>query len=278
MLDSAAPLEQRPPVNVLPVTLHRPVAELVEHPDRRAAEVGAGLVAAVAGERRVDDREPAAAHEHRASPAALLERTGGVAAGEGEVAQHQLGRGLVLAVRGGPGQPLVAGVLVEDPVLAAAAERDQATAVDDDLARGVVVHLGLPVHDDRDRVGAAVEGDGAALRDRLAERRGGAARGRAVADHAGSRARCGATWCAAYDGTGVSRAATRPPRTAKRAGHAVRLGARRAPLGGVGAAARSTASASRASALSAALWPELQTPVESRSMVLTLRGATGLET
>ena len=49
MLDSAAPLEQRPPVKVLPVTSHRLVAELVEHPDRGAAEVGAGLVAAVAG-------------------------------------------------------------------------------------------------------------------------------------------------------------------------------------------------------------------------------------
>ena len=43
-------------------------------------------------------------------------------------------------------------------------------------------------------------------------------------------------------------------------------------------AGRSAASASRASLLSEALWPELQTPVESRSMVLTLRVATGLET
>ena len=55
-------------------------------------------------------------------------------------------------------------------------------------------------------------------------------------------------------------------------------GARAAVLPHSEALGRSTASASRASLLSDALRPELQTPVESRSMVLTLRVATGLET
>jgi len=42
--------------------------------------------------------------------------------------------------------------------------------------------------------------------------------------------------------------------------------------------ARSAASASRARAESASLRPDVQTPVESRSMVRTLRRAGGFET
>ena len=277
MLDSAPPLEQRPPVKVLSADLDRPVAELVEHPDRRTAEVGPGLVAAVAGEGHVHHRQPAAADEHRAAPTALLERPGRVAAGEREVAQHELGSGLVLAVRRGPRQSLVAGVLVEDPVLPAAAEGDQPATVDDDLPAGSLWTSAGPVHDDRHRVGTAVEGDPAARGDGLPERLRGAAGGRPVADHAVRRSRRlhDGSGCGAGGGASARSAMTRSVRSTD-----LRLGqepeARRCFEAVL--ATRSAASASRASALSDALRPELHTPVESRSMVLTERGATGLET
>jgi hypothetical protein len=74
--------------------------------------------------------------------------------------------------------------LVEDPVLAGAAEGDLAAAVDDDLGAGVVEDLGGAIEGDGDRVGAAVEGDDAAGRDRGDEGVGGAAGGAAVADDA----------------------------------------------------------------------------------------------
>ena len=82
MLLSAPPLAQRPPVKVLPDDPHREVAELAERPDRGAAEVRAGAVAAVAGEARVDDRQPPAADEDRAPAAAVHGLAGGVAGGE----------------------------------------------------------------------------------------------------------------------------------------------------------------------------------------------------
>src|SRR3954453_1419058 len=160
---------------------HRLVVEMGEQPDPRPAEGGPGLVTAVVREPAVHHREPAAAHEHRTATAAVHELTGGAAVGEGEVAKHELGRGLVVAVRGGPGQPLLAGVLVEDPALPGATQRHLAAAVDDHLGRGVV-HLRLPVHDDRDRVGAAVEGDDPALGHGPTERLRGAAGGGAVTD------------------------------------------------------------------------------------------------
>ena len=99
-------------------------------------------------------------------------------------------------------------------MLAAAAEGDPAAAVDDDLRRGVVAHLGRLVHDDRDRVAAAVEGDRPALRDRLAERRTVQLAGVPwpTTCRVGARCATGVTafsW--AYDGTGVSNAVTRPP-------------------------------------------------------------------
>ena len=58
---------------------------------------------------------------------------------------------LVLAVRGGPALGLVTGVLVQDPVAAAAAEGHQPAAVDDDLGAVGVHHLGRGVEGDRDR-------------------------------------------------------------------------------------------------------------------------------
>ncbi len=65
--------------------------------------------------------------------------------GERQVLHDEPRRGLVVAVRRGPDLPLVAGVLVEDAALPAAAERDQAAAVEDDAAAGVD-HLGGPLH------------------------------------------------------------------------------------------------------------------------------------
>ena len=69
-------------------------------------------------------------------------------------------------------------------MLAATAQRDLPAAVEDHLVAGVH-DLGGGRHRDRDRAGAAVEGDDAALGDRLHDRRGRAARGRAVADDVG---------------------------------------------------------------------------------------------
>ena len=91
---------------------------------------------------RVDDLEPAAAHEDRAAAAALRRLAGGVAVGEGQVLHGQLGVVLVLAVRRRPALGLVAGVHVEDPALAATAEGDHAAAVEHDLGAGVVHDLG----------------------------------------------------------------------------------------------------------------------------------------
>ena len=75
------------------------------------------MVAAVEEEARVHDLQPAAADEDGAAAAALLALTGGVAAHEGEVLQHQPWRCLVLAVRRGPAEPGIAGVHVDDPTL-----------------------------------------------------------------------------------------------------------------------------------------------------------------
>ena len=102
MLLSAPPLEHEPPVNVLLHDVHRPVVELAQHPQRRAAEVRPGLVAAVADEPRVDHLEPPAADEDRPAAAALGLVAGGVAVGEGQVLHGQPRVVLVLAVRRGP--------------------------------------------------------------------------------------------------------------------------------------------------------------------------------
>ena len=76
---------------------------------------------------------------------------GGVAVREDEVLHRQPRRGLVVAVRRGPGLRLVAGVLVPDAALAAAADVT-AAAVEDDAAADVD-HLRGPGHRDPDRLG-----------------------------------------------------------------------------------------------------------------------------
>ena len=181
MLLSAAPLLHTPPVNVLPDDVHRPAAVLRQRPHGAAAEIRTRRVAAVADEPRADDLEPSAAREDRTAPAAVDGRAGGVAVGEGQVLHDQTRRGLVLAVRRGPGLLLVAGVLVEDAALPAAAEGDQAAAVEDDATAGVD-HLGGRLQLDPDRVGPAAEPDDPALGDRPHHRARRAAPRRAAAD------------------------------------------------------------------------------------------------
>jgi hypothetical protein len=74
------------------------VVVLAEGPDRRATEVGPGGVAAVAGERGVDDLELAAAVEDGTAASAVVGLPGGVAVFEGQVLDSELWLGLVLAV------------------------------------------------------------------------------------------------------------------------------------------------------------------------------------
>ena len=100
----------------------RPAAVLRQRAHGGAAEVGAGLVAAVADEGGVHDLEPAAPHEDRAAAAAVVGLTGRVAVDQPEVLDDEPRRRLVVAVVGGPGLLRVAGVLVEDPALSAAAQ------------------------------------------------------------------------------------------------------------------------------------------------------------
>src|SRR5581483_463327 len=105
--------------------VHRHALPLLEGAHGRAAEIRAGGVAAVAGEAGVHDLEPAAPVEDGPASAAVGDvrrQTRRVAVGEGEVLHGQLRILLVLAVRGGPALRLVAGVQVEDPARAAAAE------------------------------------------------------------------------------------------------------------------------------------------------------------
>ncbi len=210
MLLSAPPLAHTPAGEGAAHHVHRFVLELAEHAQRRAAQVGAGTVAAVADEPRVDHLEPPAPDEDRAAPAALGPLAGGVAVGERQVLHGELRVVLVLAVRGGEALRLVAGVHVEDAALAAAAERDLAAAVQHDARAVRVHHLGGGLHGDGDRRGPAVEGDDAAGRDGLHHRLGGAARRGAAAD-----------------GTGRARGV-----------HRTRLGRHARPAGGVAGAER----------------------------------------
>ncbi len=182
MLDSAPPFEQTPPVNVLPTI--RTGWPWYWLSTRSAAPPRSGPVGShrLPTNRRADHREPAAADEDRAAPAALGQVAGRVAVGEREVLHDQLGRLLVLAVRGRVALLLVAGVLVEDPALAAAGQRDLPAAVED-RARVRVDDLRGLGHRDRHRSRAAVERDHPAGRDRGDDRgRGAAGRGAGADD------------------------------------------------------------------------------------------------
>src|SRR5215218_6260505 len=128
--------------------VNRLVAMLGQGPHGAAAEVRASRIAAVADERRADDLQPTAAREDRAA-ATVVGRPGRVAVRELQVLHHQARARLVVAVRRGPLLPLVAGVLVEDAALPAAAEGDETAAVEND-ATADVDHLGGPPHLDAD--------------------------------------------------------------------------------------------------------------------------------
>ncbi len=82
--------------------------------------------------------------------------------GERQVLHDEARRGLVITVRRGPDLPPVAGVLIQDAALPAAAEGDQTAAVEDDAAARVD-HLGGPSHLDPHRVRPAAEPDDPAL-------------------------------------------------------------------------------------------------------------------
>ena len=161
MLLSAPPLLHRPPRNALPTTYtgrSRCWSSTRTAAPPRSGPRRSHRLPTNAG---VDDLEPAAAHEDRAAPAAVVPLPGGVAVRERQVLHHQPRGGLVVAVRRRPVLLRVAGVLVEDPALAAAVERHQAAAVEHHPARLVDDLRGLP-HPDRHRLGPAVEGDHAA--------------------------------------------------------------------------------------------------------------------
>ncbi len=103
---------------------------------------------------------------------------------------HRQGRvRLVLAVRRGPHQVLVAGVHVQDPPDTTAVQRHEAPAVDDHV-RAVVVDLGGGLHRDGHRLGAALEPDDAATGDRRHDPGRGTARRCAVADRPDPGGRC----------------------------------------------------------------------------------------
>src|SRR5262249_6075127 len=109
----------------------RPAFPRGEHADGGAAEVGAGVEAAVVDETGVHGLELAAFGEDGA--AAVVTGLGlpdlAVAAGEREVLHDQLRPLLVEAVGGGELLLRVAGVHVQDLPLARAAQRDLAAAV-----------------------------------------------------------------------------------------------------------------------------------------------------
>ena len=159
---------------------HRRAVVLRQRPHGAAAEVRARRVAAVADEveRTILSRPPRTKiapppPPSSVSPVLLPPRT--------EVLHDEARRGLVIAVRRRPGLPLVAGVLVEDPALPAAAERDQAAAIEDDPTAGVD-HLGGLLQLDPNRARPAAEPDDPAFRDRPDDRARRAAPRRAFAD------------------------------------------------------------------------------------------------
>src|SRR5690606_16552472 len=128
-----------------------------------------------------DDFEAPAAHPNRTA-AVVFVFAPRVGVDEREVLHGEARVVLIVAVRGGPDLILVARVHVQDPRLSAAAQGDLAAAVDDDALVRVVSNLRGTIERDGDGVGPAVEGDHAALGDRVDERLGRAALGRARTD------------------------------------------------------------------------------------------------
>ena len=151
--------------------------------DRRAAEVGTVLVAPVVEERGVDHRELAPLIEDGAAAVArrAVLRHGRVSVLERHVLHDELRPVLFPAGLCGVFLRGVAGIHVQDADLAAAAQRHLAAAIEHYLMAGVH-DFGRGGHRDRDRLGAAVEGDIAALGDRFDHRGGRAAGGLADAD------------------------------------------------------------------------------------------------
>ncbi len=172
-------------------------------PPTSGPEVGAD----VAEEAAVDDLELAAAGPDGAA-AVVLGLVLGVAVDEGQVLHGQARVVLVVTHGRGPALIGVARVHVQDAGGAAAAEGDQAAAVDDDVGPGVVEDLGRAVEGDGHRVGPTREGDDAAGGDRGDERVAGAAGRGAVANHG--------AWAGAVGGGGLGWDGATPGRVTRR--------------------------------------------------------------
>ena len=186
MLLSAPPLEQAPPRKVSLVMYTGRFSPLGQRADRGAAEVGAGRVAAVADEPRVDDLELAAAGRRwrpRRSPPKSSLVCWPVELPSSKVMFCTIRRGhcwlkqseLVVPCAGS--QVFMYRIRRAPPPLSV----DHPAAVQDDLVL-VLRDLGRGVHGDRHRARAAVEGDDAARGHGRDDGRRGAAGGGAVAD------------------------------------------------------------------------------------------------
>ena len=160
--------------------INRLVLELIEDADRRAADIRASVCTGVVEKAAVDDLDAPSASKNGATP--ILFGLG-VAVGEGDVLNAELGVVLVVAVRSCPPLSLVAGVHVEDAMFPSTAQHDLTATVDDDLGPGVVDDLGCRRHFDNDRIGPAIEGDDSAFGNRAHDCVGCAARGAAAPDH-----------------------------------------------------------------------------------------------
>ena len=128
---------------------------LTEHANRCAANIGAGACARVAKEAAVDDLESTTTDPDRAA-AVVLRLACRVAVGKRDVLNGQMRMILILAVTGRPHLVLIARIHVQDAGGSAAAQRDQAAAVDNDI-RFVVENFRRAGKCDRKRIGAAVE-------------------------------------------------------------------------------------------------------------------------
>src|SRR3954468_3266800 len=114
--------------------LDREGVVLGEHAYRSASDVRPAALAAGPDERGAHDAQPPAAREDGAAATAIEVVAGRVTVREAEVLDHEPRRGLVLAMRARGDLGRVAGVHVQDAPLAPAAQRDQPTPIEDDLA------------------------------------------------------------------------------------------------------------------------------------------------